>query len=132
MRLELHIGDQVITGEDVNELIEMTEGIQDPWVLYAIYQSVWKEEPVPVKVDGRKNRYKRMPRLIVVHKMLPYDQVEKAAHWLSQKYAKNHIAKRLYCPIAQLTRSLIAYTVTSTKEEYDRYNSVKNNLVESK
>lgn len=130
MTLELHIGNEVIKGTQIDSLLMKAEGIQEPWVLYACFKSKMNTMEQPKKILPKKKPERRRP--VFQYPLLEYDLVIKADYWLTQRYSRTEIARRIHCSMAQLTRSLVWLDRTQGKEEYDTYDTKKKNLLEPK
>lgn len=147
MRYELHHNGSVFRNDDMVIIRGYIEDIVGKWDLYEIVESKIHEVPfetarVPRKatfvskypdgVDGRSVRLQKPTRPSLLIPVLPYEQILKAANWHESKVGKQTIASRLYCSLAQVTRSLAWYDSTNSREEYENYGLHKKNLAESK
>lgn len=147
MKYELYHNESVFKNDDIEIIRDYIEGIVGKWVLYEIIESKIHEVPFettplprkgpfvskyPDDVDGRSVRPRKLTRPTLLIPVLTYDQVIKAANWSESRVGKQTIANRLYCSLAQVTRSLAWYDSTNSREDYENYGPHKKNLAESK
>ena len=150
MRYELHNNGNIYRNDDIEILRGYIDQFTGDWELYEVFSSgvdnvpfeLAPPSPEPVKrnyaskypddIDGRSIRKRSQSRPTIVIPLLTYDQTLKAAIWIENRVAKPTAAKRLYCSLAQLSRSLAWYNSTNSREEYEKYGQHKKSLVESK
>lgn len=136
MRYELHSDGDIFHHTDLEEALSNTETLYNKWVLYGFEQSKIHEVPyetIPLKMGGRKKKQlRKLPRPTLMIPLLPFDQVEKGAYWITQKIPRPTICKRLYCTLALFARSLLWYNQTEDKKDYESHGDRKKNLAESK
>lgn len=133
MRYELHANGEVYCNEDLGIIKDIIKTLPDDWVLYEIYPSKMcfvEQDPEPLLIKQPRQDRPRPP--IEYFRLLPYARAFKACCWYEQGVAKTTIAKRLYCSLAQLTRSMSWYDQTNSVVEYEAYDPTKKNLTELK
>jgi hypothetical protein len=133
MRYELHASGEVYSNEDYEIILDIIETLPDEWILYRVCESkICKVEHDPEPILLKQPRQDRPPRPLIIFPLLPYDQAFKAVCLYEQKMPRVAIAKRLYCSLAQVTRSMAWYNKTNSPQEYESYDPTKKDLVEQK